>query len=99
MPKEQFPRLLGAIPSAVSDIADKSSRLGSIATALSAKNHVLGKLDQISEFSSQADHVVAVCQWLYDALESNGVSRNKLILSRQGLNLLTLTLPQSALYN
>ena len=79
--------LLGAIPSAVSDIADKSSRLGSIATALSAKNHVLGKLDQISEFSSQADHVVAVCQWLYDALESNGVSRNKLILSRQGLDL------------
>jgi glycosyltransferase involved in cell wall biosynthesis len=32
-----------------------------------------------------ADRVVAVCQWLYDALAANGVPRTKLVLSRQGL--------------
>jgi glycosyltransferase involved in cell wall biosynthesis len=33
-----------------------------------------------------ADRVVAVCQWLYDALLINGVPASKLILSRQGVD-------------
>jgi glycosyltransferase involved in cell wall biosynthesis len=34
---------------------------------------------------ANADRIVAVCQWLYDALLLNGVPREKLVLSRQGL--------------
>jgi glycosyltransferase involved in cell wall biosynthesis len=32
-----------------------------------------------------ADRIVAVCQWLYDALAANGAPREKLVLSRHGL--------------
>ena len=34
---------------------------------------------------ANADRVVAVCQWLYDALVRNGASTKKLVLSRQGV--------------
>jgi glycosyltransferase involved in cell wall biosynthesis len=34
---------------------------------------------------ASADRIVAVCGWLHDALLANGVPREKLILSRQGI--------------
>jgi glycosyltransferase involved in cell wall biosynthesis len=36
---------------------------------------------------SQCDRVVAVCQWLFDALRLNGVPEGRLALSRQATNL------------
>ena len=32
-----------------------------------------------------ADRIVAVCQWLHDALAANGVPPEKLVLNRQGV--------------
>jgi glycosyltransferase involved in cell wall biosynthesis len=56
-----------------------------LATALAARALGAERLDQITEMIGSADRVVAVCQWLYDALAANGVPRTRLILSRQGL--------------
>ena len=33
-----------------------------------------------------ADRIVAVCDWLADALRANGVPENKLVTCRQGLS-------------
>jgi glycosyltransferase involved in cell wall biosynthesis len=35
---------------------------------------------------ANADRIVVVCQWLYDALIKNGAPQHKLILSRQGIS-------------
>jgi len=39
---------------------------------------------RLFELAILADKVVVVCQWLYDAMVQNGISREKLILCRQG---------------
>lgn len=56
------------------------------ATALSARWLGAEQLKRIAEMIANADRVVAVCQWLYDALAINGVPADKLALSRQGLS-------------
>lgn len=58
---------------------------GSIFTALSARALAERKKGEFDEMVENADRVVAVCQWLYDSLASNGVPAEKLVLSRQGL--------------
>jgi glycosyltransferase involved in cell wall biosynthesis len=60
-------------------------RGGRIATALSARGLATEKRRDFAEMVANADRIVAVCQWLYDALLLNGVSQEKLVLSRQGL--------------
>jgi glycosyltransferase involved in cell wall biosynthesis len=56
-----------------------------IATMFGA--HALGarKLAALHEMAGNAEFVVAVCRWLYDALRANGVPEEKLVLSRQGV--------------
>lgn len=79
-------RALGAIPAAASQSLAGSMTAGRIATALSAR--ALGKRRK-SEFAlmvADADRIVAVCGWLFDALERNGVPLEKLVLSPQGVD-------------
>lgn len=61
-------------------------RFGRIGTALSATSLVRRHKDMLLEAAASADRVVAVCQWLYDALLLNGVPRDKLSLNRQGVS-------------
>jgi glycosyltransferase involved in cell wall biosynthesis len=58
---------------------------GRLYNALSAGAFAAQKRRDFDEMIAHADRVVAVCQWLYDALLINGVPRQKLVLSRQGL--------------
>jgi glycosyltransferase involved in cell wall biosynthesis len=60
-------------------------RGGRLATAFSARGLAAEKRRDFEEMVQNADRVIAVCQWLYDALLLNGVPREKLVLSRQGL--------------
>ncbi len=59
---------------------------GRLATALSARALAAEKRDQLRSMAANADVVVAVCRWLYEALAANGVPQEKLRLSRQGLS-------------
>ncbi len=59
------------------------SRVGS---ALDAKAHVRRNQVQFNALGQEADRVVAVCQWLRDALLRNGIPERKLVLSREGLS-------------
>jgi glycosyltransferase involved in cell wall biosynthesis len=56
-----------------------------LATALAARALGADKLRNVREMIENADRIVAVCQWLHDALAANGVPADKLILSRQGI--------------
>ena len=38
------------------------------------------------DFIGKVDHVIAVCQWVRDVLERNGVPAEKITLSRQGMS-------------
>lgn len=41
--------------------------------------------DRFELMDRYSDRIIAVCQWLYDALLLNGIAREKLVLCRQGI--------------
>ncbi|HVO33203.1 MAG TPA: glycosyltransferase [Elusimicrobiota bacterium] len=57
-----------------------------LSTLLSLPELVGAHRNGLLEMAELSDRVVAVCQWLYDALAANGVPRSKLVLSRQGIS-------------
>jgi glycosyltransferase involved in cell wall biosynthesis len=57
-----------------------------IGSALTAHGLAADRLDDLQEMSVAADRIVAVCQWLHDALAANGISLGKLLLNRQGVS-------------
>ena len=48
---------------------------------------VAGRQADVIEMGRVADRIVAVCRWLFDALERNGVPREKLSYCAQGIDL------------
>jgi glycosyltransferase involved in cell wall biosynthesis len=73
------------LPFGVSE-AIRRSPAGSLATALGARALAERKRGELREMVDNADRVVAVCQWLYDALIANGAPASKVVLNRQGLS-------------
>ncbi len=59
--------------------------LGRAGTAMAATAIVDQHKTAFAQAVAAADHIVAVCQWLFDALLLNGVPRSKLTLNRQGV--------------
>jgi glycosyltransferase involved in cell wall biosynthesis len=57
-----------------------------LATALGARAMVFNRLATFAQMTQDADHVVAVCGWLQDALGINGIPPSRLLLSRQGVS-------------
>ena len=47
---------------------------------------IAGGRRRFHDFIRKVDHVVAVCQWVREVLERNGVPAEKITLSRQGLS-------------
>lgn len=76
---------------AASPVAARTGELAGAAlprravTALSAREFVAGKQRQLAELALVADEVVAVCEWLRDALAANGLPIDRLRVVRQGL--------------
>lgn len=75
-------QLVACLPPALSGPLRPFGRAG---TALSASSLAAGHAGQLLAAAEVADHVVAVCQWLHDALLSRGVPAGKLSLNRQGV--------------
>lgn len=77
-------KLVGAIPLPIAGAARGSgTRLG---TLLGARMLATEKQMQLRRMIDAADGIVAVCGWVHDALVANGVPRDKLVLSRQGIS-------------
>ena len=79
-------RALARVPSIVSSRFAQAGFDNRAATALSARRIVTERITDVARMVENADHVVAVCQWLYDALARNGVPAEKLSLSRHGVD-------------
>jgi glycosyltransferase involved in cell wall biosynthesis len=66
-------------------MADSLRHLGRTGTALAAPGIARNHLQTLVAAASTADRVIAVCQWLREALLINGIAPDKVQLSRQGL--------------
>ncbi|ARV61249.1 glycosyl transferase family 1 [Nostocales cyanobacterium HT-58-2] len=85
--------LLSRTPLALSTIAESSFPGLRLATAVATPALVTLHQNRLQEIVALADRVVAVCQWLYEALVINGVPQSKLVLCRQGVGSTALSLP------
>ena len=83
---KQVSRLLAGVPRAVGSVLEGAGLSGRLTTALSARNLASERQKEFAQMVDNADRIVAVCQWLYDALSLNGVPTEKLVLSRQGVD-------------
>ena len=79
-------RSLGAISPAISAALEGSMPSGRLATALSARALGERRKQAFSDAVADADRIVAVSGWLFEALALNGVPADKLMLSRQGVD-------------
>jgi glycosyltransferase involved in cell wall biosynthesis len=84
--------LLSKTPLTLSAIAESSFRNKRLATAFATPTLVTMHQNRLLEIANLADRVIAVCQWLYDALLINGVPKHKLVLCRQGLSTQTASI-------
>ena len=77
---------LSRVPRIVSRAAFRSGAESRLLTALGTRELATAKRQQIAAMAGVADRIVAVCGWLADALRRNGISDEKLVLSRQGVD-------------
>jgi glycosyltransferase involved in cell wall biosynthesis len=79
-------RALGAVPPAISASFERLTPSSRIATALSARALAERRKSEFARMVADADSIVAVSDWVFDALQQNGVPQEKLVLSRQGVD-------------
>jgi glycosyltransferase involved in cell wall biosynthesis len=79
-------QLVGSVPEVMSVLVERATVFGRGATLAGARAGASRKLAEIRTIGNEADRIVAVCQWLFDALATNGVPLKKLSLLRQGLD-------------
>lgn len=79
-------RALGALPPAMSAGLEKAMPSGRLATALAARSLAERRKREFACMVTDADRIVAVSGWLFDALALNGVPADKLVFSRQGVD-------------
>lgn len=60
--------------------------LGSLLTPLTIPRFVAARRESLQEMAKFSDCIIAVSQWLYDALLLNGIPREKLVLCRCGVS-------------
>jgi len=77
-------RALAALPKTLASRCRQGE--SRFATALSARALAAQKGQDLGDAFANSNRIIAVCQWLYDALIANGATADKLTLSRQGLD-------------
>lgn len=79
-------RALSRAPRILSRAAYRSGFEYPLLTALGARELAATRRRQIAAMAAAADRIVAVCGWLAEALRQNGITDDKLVLSRQGID-------------
>jgi glycosyltransferase involved in cell wall biosynthesis len=79
-------RVFSRLPAIVSKAAYRSGAESRLATALGSRELTATRQRQIAGMAAATDRVVAVCDWLADALGRNGIADDKLVVSRQGID-------------
>ncbi len=66
--------------------SSNAGRLGKFARPFVVPSYAIARQESLLEMAHFADRIVVVCDWLYKALLINGVSKEKLVLSRHGIS-------------
>ena len=74
------------LPAAVSRVAASSGIENRAITALASRALVEVRKRKLVKMFEAADRIVAVCDWLAEALKLNGLASEKLVVSRQGVD-------------
>src|SRR5439155_20479108 len=75
----------GWIPRSVGRLAGSAGLSGGMWTALRMTELVALRQAAFHGLVAEVDHIVAMCQWVKDLLVCNGVSTQRITVSRQGL--------------
>jgi glycosyltransferase involved in cell wall biosynthesis len=76
---------LARIPVGLSSTIGKWAGKSKLGTALRTRELVSKRHSSVKEFLGKMDHIIAVCQWVFDALVINGIPTEKITLCRQEL--------------
>jgi glycosyltransferase involved in cell wall biosynthesis len=77
---------LAALPPAVGGLLGRAGLQGRIWTAVRARELVALRQRCARAFLAEANHIVAVCEWVRAVLRRNGVPAEKITLCRQGVS-------------
>jgi glycosyltransferase involved in cell wall biosynthesis len=72
-------------PPVIADVLGRAGLGGRALTALRLASLIGAGHRRFEDLARKADRVVAPCQWVYEILQRNGVSDDKLVQCRQGL--------------
>jgi len=76
---------LARIPVGLSSTIGKLVGKSKFGTALRTRELVSKRQSTVKKFLGKMDHIIAVCQWVFDALVINGIPTEKITLCRQEL--------------
>jgi glycosyltransferase involved in cell wall biosynthesis len=88
-------RSIGAIPPELGARIAKLGLRGDVWTALQMSRLIELRLAAFRELAHQADHFVAVCEWVRDVLIVNGVPDAKITVSRHGIEWVPAEIPRA----
>src|SRR5205814_541696 len=77
--------VIARTPPALGDALGRAGLTGGAFTALRLSSLIGAAHRRLHELMRKADHVVAPCDWVREALLRNGVPEGKVMLCRQGL--------------
>ena len=77
--------LIGYLPPFIGRLSGKLKLAGGLWTALRMTELIKNRHKAFYNYMAEADHVIAVCDWVRDVLLKNGVPDSKLSVIRQGL--------------
>src|SRR5260370_18252368 len=75
----------GTMPPSAGRALGRAGLSGGMWTALRMTELVEARQAAFRSLVAEVDHVVALCQWVKDLLVSNGVSEERITVSRQGI--------------
>jgi glycosyltransferase involved in cell wall biosynthesis len=78
-------RIVARLPHAVSRASYQAGFTGRLGTVVGAREVAVRQWQRFQALLDSSDAIIAVCGWLYEALEGNGVPAEKLYLIRQGI--------------
>lgn len=78
-------RVLGSLPAGAGELAGSMGLTGGVWTALRMTEFMELRHAAFRSLMAEADHIVALCEWVQRVLLINGVPSAKITVSRQGL--------------
>jgi glycosyltransferase involved in cell wall biosynthesis len=91
--------LAAAVPGALGACAAAFAGDGKALSPLRIPGFIAAGEKNFRDFIGKVDHVIAVCQWVREVLERNGVPAEKIMLSRQGMSQPTAQLQPKAAHD